>query len=74
MPKEVNWTGFLPSLSQAQISLLPVRADMKAIRFPSGEYCGELSARVEAIHFAGAVLFRGADPEIRHTSVSLIDR
>ena len=35
--KLVSWTGFEPSLSQIQTSLIPLRKDAKAILRPSGE-------------------------------------
>lgn len=39
--------------SVTQISSFPERKDAKATRFPSAEYCGALSARVDAINLAG---------------------
>src|SRR3712207_35767 len=53
-PKEVSWTGSEPSASQVQISRGPVREDEKATFFPSGEYWGLLSVRVEEINFVGS--------------------
>src|SRR4030095_14491788 len=46
---EVNWMAFIPSESLTQISLLPERAEVNAMRLLSGEYCGPKSCRVEDI-------------------------
>src|SRR5262245_31669267 len=52
-PKEVSCTGFEPSASEIQISWVPDRVDEKAICFPSGEYRGIPSRRVEEIKRCG---------------------
>ena len=49
-PSEVSCIGWEPSLWQTQISLAPERAELKAIRLPSGEKAGELSCRVEEMN------------------------
>ncbi len=55
-PKEVNWTGFKPWLSQTQISLGPERSEAKAILFPSGENRGAWFVRLETINLVGELL------------------
>ena len=52
-PKEVNWMGSVPSLSQIQISLLPERFDSNVILLPSGEKLGNNSDRVEEMNLFG---------------------
>src|SRR4029453_8639935 len=53
LPMEVICTGFEPSALQIQISGRPERLDAKTIFFPSGEYRGLFSCRVEAISLTG---------------------
>jgi hypothetical protein len=65
-PKEVNWTGSRPLLSQVQISIDPPREEANATFFPSGEYCGSNSTSVEAMNFsAGALRSREFGPAMR---------
>ena len=45
--KFVRATGFEPSASATQIWRTPLRLEVKAMRFPSCEYAGEASKRVE---------------------------
>src|SRR5262245_11136189 len=52
-PNQVSCTGLRPSRSHTQSSQLPERLEEKAIRLPSGEYCGESSWKVEAISRLG---------------------
>src|SRR2546421_12746241 len=52
-PILVNCRGLVPSLSHTQISKLPERREAKTIFFPSGEYCGPLSSRLDEISFDG---------------------
>ncbi len=43
-----------PSLAHTQISIaFPERADLNAIRFPSGEYAGSSSVSVDEISLTG---------------------
>src|SRR4030095_12400916 len=54
----VNWRVFAPFSSQSHISNFPVRAEMNAMRFPSGEYCGSKSARVDEMRrLGGEIIF-----------------
>src|SRR5829696_1423522 len=53
--KEVTWTGFEPSASHIQSSKVPVREEEKTIFFPSREYWGLSSDRVDEISFAGGL-------------------
>src|SRR5215831_17411337 len=48
-PIALNCSGLFPSLLETQISVVPLRSDTNAIFLPSGENCGLLSVRVEAI-------------------------
>jgi hypothetical protein len=58
--------AFDPSASQIQTSGLPERSEPKAIFFPSGEYRGHPSSRVEAINFTGGLAFpRGEEISVR---------
>ena len=50
---EVNCVGLEPSLSHTQISNLPDRVDLNAIRLPSGEYCGSSSVFVDEMRLNG---------------------
>src|SRR5712692_11873434 len=50
---DVNWMGLEPSPSHTQISYLPDRVDLKAIRVPSGEYSGSSSVCVEEMNLTG---------------------
>src|SRR6516225_5649347 len=52
-PNDVSCTGFEPSLLHTQISKLPERSDMKAIRFPSGENCSSVCTRGDEISSVG---------------------
>src|SRR5712692_7863755 len=52
LPSDVTWTACDPSLSLTQTSAFPDRSDSKAIRFPSGEYCGFDSTRDDEIRGA----------------------
>ena len=57
-----------PSLAEIQISALPVRSELKAIFFPSGEKSISNWVRVEEINLVGAL--RGPDqfgPAVRQT-------
>ncbi len=53
--------AFDPYASQIQTSELPERSEPKAIFFPSGEYCGHQSLRVEEMNFAGGLAFPGGE-------------
>src|SRR5215467_7162977 len=52
-PGSVSRAVFEPSLSQIHISEVPVRVEVNAIRFLSGEYCGFVSNCVEEISLVG---------------------
>src|SRR4051812_19081486 len=57
-PREVTCIGLSPLTSEAQISKLPERFEENAIRLPSGEGCGFISSRVDALNcLGGPVIF-----------------
>src|SRR5213594_3749192 len=55
-PNDVIGTGFRPSESHVQISLLPVRPEVKTIFLPFEEYWGRKSCRVDEMSLVGAAL------------------
>src|SRR4051812_22337816 len=69
-PNEVTGTGFRPSESHIQISLLPVLAEVKATFLSSGEYCGLKSCRVEEINLPGPDFSAVPSRSIRQMFVS----
>ena len=59
-------------MSQLQSSSLPERSEVKEIFFPSGEYCGFHSFRVEEMNFVGGLGFP-CDGEISMRQILVSD-
>ena len=58
-------TGLLPSAFITQMSRLPDRLDAKAIRLPSGEYCGKWLRPVAAIRRSAGPVSTRPGPGLR---------